>query len=527
MRSSDELAILTKPDLILHNGRIYPTGKSRTHFDALAIWKGRITDLGSNHEILSLAAKHTTKKNLHARVVLPGFCDSHIHLLGYGMLLRTLDLSKTRSIEEMKKHVARASSQTSNDKWILGRGWDHEKLRDHRYPDRYDLDEATSNAVLLKRVCGHVAVANTKALSLAGISDDTSDPKGGVIVKDSNGKPNGVLKERAIELVEKLVPQLVDETRKALTIASRRLAKLGLTSLHCIVNDLNELVELRKLKREGKILQSIYAIVPQALLDQLTAIGLATERGPEGFRIGGLKLYMDGSLGARTAALNAPYNDDPDSSGMLTVSREELEEVVAKAGRAGFQLCIHSIGDRAVDLAIEVLDGTLGARRCRESRHRIEHASIVTEDKIRKMHELGVIASVQPRFIYSDHWARERLGSERLRDLYPLRSLNREGILLTSGSDCPVEDPNPFEGIWSAVARPGLDNTETLTVSQALVTYSANAAYASFCENERGTLEPGKIADIVIVDRDPFECTLDSLRHTRVLETIIGGRIFS
>jgi predicted amidohydrolase YtcJ len=442
-------------------------------------------------------------------------------------LLRTLDLSKTRSIEEMKKLVAKAGSQKSEDDWILGRGWDHEKLRDHRYPDRYDLEQATSNAVLLKRVCGHVAVASSKALSLAGINDDTPDPEGGVIVRDSKGKPNGVLKERAVELVEKVVPQFVNETRKALVLASRKLARLGITSLHCIVSDLNELVELRKLKRDGKIPQSIYAVVPLAMLDQLTVLGLVTERGDAGFRIGGLKLYLDGSLGARTAALNAPYNDDPGSNGMLTMSKKGLERVAVKARKAGFQLCIHSIGDRAVELAIQVFEGSFGARYCREMRHRIEHASLVTKDSILKMRRLGIIASVQPRFVYSDSWAKQRLGFERLRNLYPFASLNREGIILAAGSDCPVEDPNPFEGVWSAVAHPGLDGRESLTVSQALAAYSRNAAYASFCEDGRGTLEPGKIADMVVVDRDPFECRLDSLRGTRVLETIIGGRVFS
>jgi predicted amidohydrolase YtcJ len=517
---------LPNPDLILYNGRIYPTVQPRTHFEALAVWKGIVTDLGSNHEILSLGAK-TSKKNLHGRVVLPGFCDSHIHLLSYGMLLRTLDLSKTRSIEEIKRRVANASLKQDKDKWILGRGWDDEKLREHRYPDRYDLDHATTNAVLLKRVCGHVAVASSKALSLAGISSDTLYPEGGIIVKDSNGKPNGVLKERAIELAEKVVPQFVDETRKALVLASRKLAKLGITSLHCIVSDLNELVELRKLKRDRKIPQSIYAIVPLALLDQLTTLGLVTERGEAGFRIGGLKLYLDGSLGARTAALNAPYNDDPYSNGMLTMSKEQLERVVGKARKAGFQLCIHSIGDRAIELAIQVFEASFGAGYCREMRHRIEHASLLTKDSILKMSRLGIIASVQPRFIYSDSWAKQRLGSERLRNFYPFASLNREGVVLAAGSDCPVEDPNPFEGIWSAVARPGLDGREALTVSQALAVYSRNAAYASFCEDEKGTLEAGKIADMVILDRDPFECSVDSLRGTKVLETIISGRVFS
>jgi predicted amidohydrolase YtcJ len=518
---------LPKPDLILYNGRIYPTVQRGACFEALAVWRGRVTDLGSNRNILRLEVKNTAKKNLHGKTVLPGFCDSHIHLLGYGMLLRTLDLSKTSSIEEIKKRVANTSSLKNNDKWILGRGWDDEKLREHRYPDRRDLDQATSSAVLLKRVCGHVAVANSKALSIAGISDDTPDPRGGIILRDSHGKPNGVLKERAIELVEKVVPQFVDETRKALVIASRKLAKLGITSLHCIVSDLNELIELRWLKREGEIPQSIYAIVPLSLLEQLTSLGLATERGEEGFRIGGLKLYLDGSLGARTAALNAPYNDDPNSNGMLTMTKEELERVAVKATEAKFQLCIHSIGDRAVELAIQVFDRSVGARLCKRLRHRIEHASLVTKDSILKMQRLGIIASVQPRFVYSDSWARERLGPERMRNLYPFASLSRKGIVVAAGSDCPVEDPNPFEGIWSAIARPGLDGREALRVSQALAAYSRNAAYASFCEDERGSLEPGKTADMVVVDRDPFECSPDSLRETRVLETIIGGRVFS
>jgi predicted amidohydrolase YtcJ len=518
---------LAAPDLILYNGRVYPTVDPHARFEALAIWKGVVTDLGSDRNILTLKGPETEKKNLHGGVVLPGFCDSHIHLLNYGMLLRTLDLSKVRSIEEMKKRVEITSLREKENSWILGRGWDDEKLREDRYPNKYDLDEATSHPVLLKRVCGHVAVANSKALTFAGITQDTPDPEGGIIVRDSNGVPNGVLKERAIELMEKVVPQSVNETRKALTTASRQLLKLGITSIHCIVSDSNELVELRKLKDDGEILQSIYAIVPLALFDQLTDLGLSTEKGPEGFRIGGVKLFLDGSLGARTAALNAPYGDEPGSSGMLTMNREHLERVVVKAREAGFQLCIHSIGDRAVELATQVLDASFSIRNCREQRHRIEHASLVTEESIRKMRSLGIIASVQPRFIFSDSWARQRLGPERLQNLYPFGTMSRKGIVLAAGSDCPVEDPNPFEGIWSAITRPGLDSSEALTVMQALVAYSRNAAYASFCEDKRGTLEPGKIADMVVVDRDPFESLPDSIRQTKVIETIIDGRLVS
>ena len=440
------------------------------------------------------------------------------------MLLRTLDLSKSRSISEIKKSVLVASVNLDGGKWILGRGWDDEKLLEHRYPDLKDLDQASSNPVFLKRVCGHVAVANSKALRIAGISRATKEPEGGVLAKDSRGYPTGVLKENAIGLVERAVPQFKDETDTAIVIASKRLAELGITSVHCIVGDVHELTELRRLKRDGSLLQSIFAIVPLKMLDDVISVGLTTEKGAGDFRIGGVKLFLDGSLGARTAALKAPYNDDPKSAGMLTMDRSEIEQVARKARNSGFQLCIHAIGDKAVELAIAVLNKTFSHRQCREMRHRIEHASIAGVTSLRKMRRLGIIASVQPRFILSDSWVAARLGQERLRNLYPFQSFIRNKILLTAGSDCPIEDPNPFEGVWSAMVRPGLGKAESLSVEQALSAYGRNAAYASFSEDDRGSLEVGKIADMVIVDRDPFESDPDTLRKSRAVQTIIGGK---
>lgn len=518
---------MPSPDLILHNGRIYPKANPRIRFEALAIWNGRVTDLGSDLAILKLRAGNTKSMNLRGKVVLPGFCDSHIHLLNYGMLLRTIDLSKTGSIEELKRQVGRAGSLKSKNKWVLGRGWDDEKLRDHRYPDRRDLDEVSSNPVFLKRICGHVAVANTKALAIAGITKDTANPKGGIIVRDAEGQPNGVVKEHALELVEKVIPQSVDENRRAIALAARRLAKLGITYLHCIVGDARELVALRRAKQNNQIPQSIYALMPLDLMDQLASLGLTTEKDAGRFRIGGVKLFLDGSLGARTAALQAPYADDKSNEGMLTMEKEELDAIARKARDSGFQLCIHAIGDRAVALAIQTLEESFGARRCRDLRHRIEHASLTAPEHVSKMGKLGIIASVQPRFIFSDSWAQERLGSERKKHLYPFASFIRHKVVLTAGSDCPIENPNPFEGIWSATERPGLDSGEKLTVSQAIKAYTECPAYASFSEDIRGTLEPGKAADLVVLDRDPFECDSNSLRKTRVLETIIGGKVFS
>ena len=522
-----ETIILPVPDLILYNGWIYPEPESRRRFEAMAVRNGMVADLGSNHEILKLKSKTTRIFDLRGRTVLPGFSDSHIHLLNYGMLLRTLNLSRSRSIEEIKRRVANWSSARSRDAWVLGRGWDDEKLREHRYPTKDDLDLATSNPVFLKRTCGHVAVANSAALSVAGIDDLSANPSGGQIVMDPQGTPNGVLKETAIELVEKVVPESMDETKKALVYASRKLARLGLTSLHCIISSLAELNSLRELKQEQKIPQSIYAIIPAKLVDSLAPLELSSEKNEDSFHVGGVKLYLDGSLGARTAALNEPYYDDPTSSGMLVMSQEELSEITSKAKKSGFQLCIHAIGDKAVGLAVQTLGDTFGPEGCRQLRHRIEHASIMSEASTKEMRRLGIIASIQPRFVYSDQWANDRLGPERLSELYPFSSMSRAGIMLAAGSDCPVEDPNPFEGIWSAVARPGLDKKERLTVGEALVAYTKNSAYASFSENFRGTLGAGNIADMVVLDRDPYESSLESLRETRVVRTIIGGKVVS
>ena len=516
---------MPSPDLILHTGKIYPDAGSRRRFEALAVRKGRVTDIGTNKRILSLKSKTSKIINLHGRTVLPGFHDSHIHLLNYGMLLQTLDLSGAQSIEEIKKRVRRWNTTTPHDIWVLGRGWDDERLREHRYPTRNDLDLATSNPVFLKRICGHVAVANSAALSLAGIDNRTVDPPGGRILRDSRGKPNGVLKETAIELVEKVIPESMEKTRSALVHASRKLVKVGLTSLHCMISNLAELNALRELKREQQLPQSIYAIIPANLVDTLGSGGLSRVRRRDRFRIGGLKLYLDGSLGARTAALNQPYDDDPRSRGMITLNSRELRRVASKARDSKFQLCIHAIGDKAVDLAVEVLGEIFGTRGCRQLRHRIEHASIVNEKSMKEMRRLGIIASIQPRFIYSDKWAEDRLGHRRLPQLYPFASMNKAGIRLAAGSDCPVEDPDPFEGIWSAVARPGLDEGERLTVSEALTAYTRSAAYASFSEDFTGTLAPGNAADMIVLDRDPYESSRESLGQVKVVRTIIDGKV--
>ncbi len=516
---------MANPDLILYNGRIYPHPEGRVRAEAVAVWNGRVTDIGSDRDILRLRARSVETVDLRQRVVIPGLSDSHIHLLGYGMLLRTLNLNGKGSIQEVQRAVARVARTRYPNSWVVGRGWDQEKLRERRFLDRNDLTQFGSHAVFLKRICGHVGVANRLALSFAGIGKDTPDPDGGEIVRDpATGEPTGLLKEKALELAESSIPRSEEETRAALVDAARRLLRLGLTSLHCIIEDPQELRVLHSLKDQEKIPQSIYAILPLNLLDSAVSMGLATERGNGGFRVGGVKVYLDGSLGARTAALSEPYSDDPSSVGMLRMDAGQMDEVAEKASRSGFQLCIHAIGDRAVETAVMAVEKMEKSRVAKGLRHRIEHSSLTPLRLLARMRKCGIVASVQPRFIYSDNWAEQRLGSRRVHHLYPFRSMLRAGLFLAAGSDCPIEDPDPFEGVWSAVVRPGLASDERLTVGEALAAYTTGSAYASFSETEQGTLEPGKRADMAVLNADPFSCDPDALRKIRVVRTILGGK---
>jgi len=484
-----------------------------------------VTDVGTDQKILKLKARSVKMIDLKGKTVLPGFTDSHIHLLNYGMMLRNVRLYNAKSIEDVKEAVAKASRKNPKS-WIVGRGWDQEKLRERRYLEKTDLDDTGPNPVLLRRVCGHIAVANSAALKIAGINRATQNPEAGEIVRDPlNGEPTGLLKENALALLERMIRYDDRVLEAALITASRNLLRIGLTSLHCIINDAQELRILKQLCDKGKVKQSIYAIIPLDSFDDAVRAGFSTETKNGGFRIGGVKIFMDGSLGARTAALSEPYSDEPESTGMLTFSEEKLNSLVVRAEDAGFQLCMHAIGDRALGTILKVLETTSRGAARKRLRHRVEHCSIVSPALMKRMRNLGLVASVQPRFIYSDSWALDRLGRRRSEYLYPFRSMLENGIPLAAGSDGPVEDPNPMEGIWSAVVRPGLSTKESLTVDQTLAAYTSGGAYASHSESSLGTIELGKRADFVVLDRDPYEGKRDELRSVGVVQTFIKGEL--
>ncbi len=486
---------------------------------------GKVNKIGLDHELNRLQTGSVKTLDLNGQTAFPGFADSHIHLMGLGMLMRNLDLSRARCISDIQEALTRASLTKPREQWIIGRGWDQEKLKERRYPDRRDID-VVPNPVFLRRVCGHIAVANSAALSAAMVTTETSAPSGGEIERDSSGGLTGVLKERALELVARSIPRNETETKVALLAAAQRLLESGFTSLHCIIEDSLEFKVLLDLKERGEIRQNIYAILPLSTLDQARSLRAELRERQSGFSVGGLKIFLDGSLGGRTAALNEPYDDNPDTSGMLTMTREQLSDLVEKTRRSDLQLCIHAIGDKAVEMGVDVLDEMLGEKECRKSRHRIEHASLTSPESVAKMARLGIIASVQPRFIFSDSWAEKRLGLSRISHLYPLKSMIHHGVHVAGGSDSPSDDCSAIDGLWSAVVRPGLPPEERLTVGEAISCYTIGAAYGSFSENEEGTLEPGKWANLTVLNADPFEIGREEIRKIRVVRTIVRGEVF-
>lgn len=510
------------PSHVFLNGNIITVDSICPQAEAVALDGGRILAVGSNQEIRSLIGQKTKVTDVKGATILPGFIDCHIHLIEYGLSLRNIDLRGVQSINEIKKRVserARGSAQ-----WILGRGWDQEKFAEKRYPTRHDLDEASPDkAVLLRRVCGHICVVNSLALKLAGIGAGTPDPPGGLIDRDEAGEPTGILRENAVSILDKAIPELTSDDYEEATIAAcHRALAAGLTTVHCITGSELELKALLKLKAEGRLPLRFYVFIPIEQMKTAIALGLRSGFGDDKVRLGGVKVFADGSLGARTAAMEMPYADDVENRGVPIYTQQELDEIIVEAHRNDFQIAAHAIGDRAVSMVLHAFARAFGPASKNELRHRIEHASVLNADLIRRIRKFGLIASVQPHFCVSDFWVEQRVGAERASFTYPFNTLLRSEIRVVGGSDCPVEPLTPLSGIQAAVNRAG---AEAIPVDEAISFYTGNAAYASFDEDAKGTITPGKLADLVILEQDPGKVPPSKITEIRVLTTIVGGRV--
>jgi len=519
-------------DLLLVNGRIHTGDPTRPRATALAIAGERILAVGHDPAPMrDLLAPGAEVVDLGGRCVLPGLTDSHIHLSWYALGLHQLDLSTAASLDEMLALVARRASETPAGEWIVGRGWDQERWPDLRFPTRADLDRAApAHPVLLRAKSYHALAANGAALSLAGIEANTPDPPGGRIGRDADGEPDGMLYEKsAMTMVSGLVPPPgPEEMDAALREAIPGLWRCGLTSLHD-VDSIPAFAAYQRLHARGELGVRVIKYLPVATLDSALALGLRAGLGDDWLRVGGVKVFADGALGSRTASLLAPYVGEPDNVGVLTIEEETLERIARGAAAGGLPLAVHAIGDRANRMVLDVLE-RLGPGPLR---HRIEHVQLLHPDDVGRLAARGVVGSMQPIHATQDFEMADRYWGDRCATAYAWRSLLDAGTVLAFGSDCPVEDPNPFLGIHAAVTRRRLDGApgpdgwqpqQRLTVAEAVKGYTLGAAWAAGLEDRAGSLAPGKLADLVVLDRDVFVEDSQAIAGTEVVATVIAGR---
>ncbi|HEV2576608.1 MAG TPA: amidohydrolase [Acidobacteriaceae bacterium] len=537
---------------------------------AIGISGAWITAAGSNDTVLACAAPDAIKIDLHGAFAMPGFNDAHTHIADAGLQRLSANLDGVTSLADMTSRIA-AYAKTLDDpnQWILGGGWDHTKWPSNTLPTRQDLDAVTGpHPAFLYRVDGHIAIANTAALKAAGIDNTTADPPGGHIDRDAEGNPTGIIREGpATALVQKVIPPPDYETRRhALELSIHDALAHGVTSIQDF-STWDDWLALEGMEHENKlplrIAEWIDFNLPVGDLQQRRA---SHDPNDPLLHLTFLKGFMDGSLGSRTAAMNAPYSDDPNNSGIPRYDQDKLNAMATDRAAAGFQLGFHAIGDRANDMALNAFEAAEQAgvpapallcqakeeqyehslppdaivtrvNPCpqapyapRNFRFRIEHAQVVSPDAFQRFHDLGIIASMQPSHLLTDMaWAGQRLGPERSKYAYAWRSFLNHGVPLAFGTDYPVESINPMRGLYSAITRMNEAGTQTfepqekLTLSEALYAYTQAPAFAEWRENIKGRLEPGFLADFVVLDRDLTRSTPQQILHARVVRTVVGG----
>lgn len=535
--------------LLLFNGKVFTADARGTVAEAVAVDGERVVAVGTSRE---LQARYNAARaiDLKGRLVTPGFNDAHIHFAGGGLSLLRVNLNGAKSLAEAKRRVAKRVAESRPGAWILGRGWDH-TLWGGQWPTRADLDEvAPRNPVFLQRVDGHVSWANSLALQQAKITRETKAPEGGEILRDARGEPTGILKETAASLVNGVVPP--PDAAEALQGIERALAearRLGLTSIQD--NSGYETTKIyRELLKQGRLTvrvaewQSFEDSVEKLKAQRAEFAGFKDD--PLRLRLTALKGYVDGTLGSRTAAMLAPFSDDPNNSGIPRRTPEELTKMIVERDREGFQIALHAIGDRANRMALDgfsaarsqqpkaVVNSIGGGMMAAPQRHRIEHSQVVAPTDFARFRDLGIVASMQPSHAISDkRWAQERLGEYRVLGAYSWHMMRAFGVRVAFGTDWPVEPISPYLGLYAAVTRQSTEGDpkggwwpqERLSIEDAIRCYTAESAYASFEETEKGQLVAGMLADLVVHTRDLLTISPDAILQTEAAITIFNGRV--
>jgi predicted amidohydrolase YtcJ len=521
------------PDLVVLHGTVWTGVPGAPDAQALAVRGGRIVAVGRDAEIQRLAGPRTRVVDARGKMVVPGFIDSHVHFVTGGFSLASVQLRDAATREEFVRRIRDFAKTVPAGTWITEGNWDH-SLWGGELPRREWVDSVTPNHPLwISRLDGHMALANGAALRAAGVSRATADVEGGEIVRGADGEPTGILKDNALGLVERVVPPPAPAMQdRALDAAMKYVAEQGVTGVHH-VGGWGDLAVFRRAHAAGRLRTRIYAAVPLDSWERLRDTVAARGRGGAWLRIGGLKGYVDGSLGSHTAAMHRPFTDAPGDSGLLVTPPADLERWVRGADSAGLQVMVHAIGDRANTLILDTYDAVARRNGPRDRRFRVEHAQHIAPADLARFGRLGVIPSMQPYHAIDDgRWADAVIGPERSRTTYAFRSLLDARAPLAFGSDWFVAPPTPLEGIYAAVTRRTLDGRnpggwvpeQRITVEEALRAYTAGAAYAGFDERQLGTLQPGRLADFVLIDRDLRRIPPETIRDARILMTVVDGR---
>jgi predicted amidohydrolase YtcJ len=531
-------------DLVFINGNVYTVNAKQPHAEAIAIRADRIVFVGSNAAARPYQGGNTRVVDLHGATVVPGLTDAHYHFIGVGRREMDLNLEGVTSLQDFLAKVKARVDQTKPGEWVTGRGWIETFWQPPVFPTRWDLDKiAPNNPLFLTRADGHGAVANSAALKIGNITKDTKDPFGGQILKDKEtGEPNGMLLDRAQGFVTRHIPARGDaDTEQAIILANKGSIELGWTQVQDPGGSYKDIDFYRKLYGEGKLKIRIYKAVqgPGSEADRLLNEGPILEAFDHRFNVRSIKVVSDGALGSRGAALLAPYSDWPDSKGFLTVKEEDLQPMLKAALQKGIQVETHAIGDYANRFVLDQYEKALAAvppaqRKIRDPRWRDEHSQIINPADIPRFARLGIIPSMQPSHAIGDlHFAPSRLGQDRLKGAYAWQTLLKTGAIIPGGSDAPVERGEPMIEFYAAVARkdmrgfsgPGWHPEEAVTREQALKMFTIWPAYAAFEEKLRGSIEPGKLADLTILSADIMKIPEMEILKTRCVMTVINGEI--
>jgi predicted amidohydrolase YtcJ len=526
-------------DLIVHNAKVWTVDKERPTAQAVAVLGDRIVAVGSSAEIEAWHGPQTRTIDASGKLLLPGFNDSHVHFVDGGLSLDSVQLNDATSATEFARRIGEQARKTPKGEWVTSGDWDETKWTPASMPSKELIDPLTPDTpVFVSRYDGHMGLANSVTLRLAGITAQTPDPPGGVIVHDAQGNPTGALKDAAMDYVYKIAPPLSHDARmRAVKRALAHAASLGVTSVQHMNPEYADVAVYSELLERGELTARIYAAPLITGVDDQVKIGIRHAFGGPFLRIGALKAYADGSLGSSTAYFFEPFSNQPNNHGLLSDEMHPvslMRDRMLKADASGLQLCTHAIGDQGISTILDLYSDIVKAHGESDRRLRIEHAQHMAAKDFDRFTQLHVIASMQPYHAIDDgRWAEERIGHDRASRTYAFRTFLNHGVRLAFGTDWNVAPLNPMLGLYAAVTRATLDGKnpngwfpeQKLTVAEAVEAYTLGSAYAEFQEKDKGSITPGKLADMVLLSDDVFTIEPAKIREVRILTTWVGGKI--